>query len=404
MRRGKKAPILSAAGRAVALLLFTLCLFCAIPVAERQSAAKTTLGEIDAQIQALEDELKKATEAREKAAGAYQSVKDEYENVKKRKMAIDEELDAIDRQAETLRALAVGYREQENALAKRLEGMEKELDARLAVLRLRLRLDYENGGADWFSLLFSSDGLFDFLTSADRLSFLVKQDNELIGECEEACRQLADERERLAAVTADAARTEEELHASMTALKEKQDEVLSMMTKLEKDAATAERAKEEAEKEEDAFHDELEKKLEERNKLNSSEYGGGDFIWPLPAKYKKISSPFGERIHPVTGEPQFHKGVDIPAPNGTSVYCVAKGTVIETGNSYANGKYVIVDHGGGISTVYCHLSKIAVKKDDVLAQGEVLGLVGMTGWATGYHLHLTVYRDSKAVDPLTFYS
>lgn len=82
---------------------------------------------------------------------------------------------------------------------------------------------------------------------------------------------------------------------------------------------------------------------------------------------------------------------------------MAKGTVIETGNDYGNGKYVIVDHGGGISTMYAHLNKMTVKKGDVLAKGEVLGYVGMTGYATGYHLHLSVYKDGKAVNPETYF-
>ena len=388
---------------AAGIFLSALCFFMLFSTLEAQLiTAKTTLGEIDSQIRSLEDELEKAAEAREKASEAYENVKEEYENIRKRKEAIDTEIDAIDKEAETLRALVIGYHEQTAILNKKIAKMESELEGRLSILRERLRLNYEDGQADYFTLLFSSDGLYDFLTSADRLSYLIEHDQKLIEECEDACQQLEAEQERLDGILLSSEEKSEELRISLRLLQDKQDEVLKMMTDLEADTNAAQKALLEAEAEEDAFRKKLEQRLAERAEITGSAYVGGDFIWPLPAKYKKVSSSFGNRIHPVTGKPQFHQGIDIPAPNGTEIYCVNRGTVIETGNDYANGKYVIVDHGGGISTMYAHLSKIQVKTGDILAQGEVLGLVGMTGYATGYHLHISVYENGKAVDPLTY--
>lgn len=280
---------------------------------------------------------------------------------------------------------------------------QKKLDDRLEVLKERLRLSYEDGSSNYLTILFSSNGLNDFLTSADRLSVLVERDNDLINECEKISAELEEQKKELDRVVAEADTKSSELRESMILLQQKQDEVVRMMDEIQADRDAANKALLQAEKEEAAFRKELEKRLAELAELQKNEYSGGAFLWPLPSKYNKISSKFGNRIHPVLGTPQFHKGIDIPAPKNTEIYCVAKGTVIETGNDYGNGKYVIVDHGGGISTMYAHLNKMTVKKGDVLAKGEVLGYVGMTGYATGYHLHLSVYKDGKAVNPVTYF-
>ena len=387
-----------------------LVLFCAamifafLPGYRNEPAyAKTTVADMNAKINSLKDELAKATAARKNAANNYNSVKDDYEDIKKRKTAIDEEIDAINSETEVLKQLVVGYAQQKSAIDARIAETQKKLDDRLAVLKERLRLSYEDGASNYLTILFSSNGLYDFLTSADRLSVLVERDNDLINECEKISAELDEQKKELDLVVAEAETKSAELRESMVLLQQKQDEVVSMMDELQADKDAADKALLEAEKEESAFRKELETRLAELAELQKNEYSGGDFVWPLPSKYTNISSKFGNRIHPVLGTPQFHKGIDIPAPKNTEIYCVAKGTVIETGNDYGNGKYVIVDHGGGISTMYAHLNKMNVKKGDVLERGEVLGYVGMTGYATGYHLHLSVYKDGKAVNPETYF-
>ena len=386
------------------VLLCAAMFFTLLPGYRSEPAfAKTTVADMNAKINSLKDELAKATAARKKAANNYNSVKDDYEDIKKRKTAIDEEIDAINSETEVLKQLVAGYALQKSDIDLKISETQKKLDDRLEVLKERLRLSYEDGSSNYLTILFSSNGLNDFLTSADRLSVLVERDNDLINECEKISVELEEQKKELDRVVAEADTKSSELRESMILLQQKQDEVVRMMDEIQADRDAANKALLQAEKEEAAFRKELEKRLAELAELQKNEYSGGAFLWPLPSKYNKISSKFGNRIHPVLGTPQFHKGIDIPAPKNTEIYCVAKGTVIETGNDYGNGKYVIVDHGGGISTMYAHLNKMNVKKGDVLEKGEVLGCVGMTGYATGYHLHLSVYKDGKAVNPVTYF-
>jgi len=365
-------------------------------------SAKTTVGELNTKIEKLEDELKAAEEARKKAEKQYQSVKDDYEDMQARKEAIDAEADAIEREAEALRLVVLGYAWQEEVLNRRIATMELELDGLLATIKDRLRLSYEDGRADFLTLLLTSQGLYEFLTATERLSVLAEQDKDMIRQCEAAANALRTEKEALAETVANANETATRLHDTLTQLDAKQSEIVNMMAALEKDVDAYLKALEQAEKAEDEYRKQLKDKLEQLAQIGSPEYNGGAFIWPLPAKYKKISSAFGNRTHPVTGKPQFHEGIDIPAPNKTEIYCVADGVVVETGNHYANGKYVLVDHGGGVVTSYAHLHTIGVKKGEILKQGEVLGLVGRTGWTTGNHLDFSLYIKGKAVDPMDY--
>lgn len=365
-------------------------------------SARTTSSELNERIETLEKLAQEAAEARKQASAQYESAKEDYENLQRRKEAIDAEADAIESEAEALRQVVLGYAEQEALLNRRIAAMETELNERLVTLKERLRSEYENGKVDYFTILFTSNGLYEFLTSAERLSLLAEQDHDFIQQCEAAANALRVEKETLAGIVATAADKSAALHQAMTDLEAKQNEIVTMMADLQNDVDSYLAAIKQAEQAEAEFQAELEKKLALLAQLGNSEYQGGNFIWPLPAKYKDVSSPFGERVHPVTGKPQFHEGIDIPAPKKTEIYAVAIGTVIETGSHYANGKYVIVDHGGGITTTYSHLNRINVKKGDILAQGDILGLVGISGWTTGYHLDFSVYVDGKAVDPMTY--
>lgn len=122
----------------------------------------------------------------------------------------------------------------------------------------------------------------------------------------------------------------------------------------------------------------------------------GGLVRPVEGR---VSSSFGPRVHPITGEHRAHSGVDVAAPTGTTVRSVAAGTVVRAEEAGGYGLLVEVDHGDGVTTRYAHLSAMDVRPGDVLAAGTPLGDVGSTGMSTGPHLHLELRIDGTAVDP-----
>lgn len=114
----------------------------------------------------------------------------------------------------------------------------------------------------------------------------------------------------------------------------------------------------------------------------------------------KVTSGFGYRIHPITGSRSFHTGIDLAAPQGTPIAAAYGGTVQETGYTSGRGNYILLSHGDGLQTMYCHLSEIQVQTGDTVAAGGTIGLVGTTGMSTGPHLHFELRVDGVRCNPV----
>ncbi|MGD8536811.1 MAG: M23 family metallopeptidase, partial [Candidatus Aminicenantes bacterium] len=111
------------------------------------------------------------------------------------------------------------------------------------------------------------------------------------------------------------------------------------------------------------------------------------------------TSSFGKRKDPFTGEDEFHYGIDVAASHGSPVFATADGTVIKIKTEKIGGNVVIINHGGGVTTVYCHLSKFNVKVGQKVKRKDVIGFVGQTGKAIGPHVHYEVRKNGRAVNP-----
>jgi murein DD-endopeptidase MepM/ murein hydrolase activator NlpD len=136
---------------------------------------------------------------------------------------------------------------------------------------------------------------------------------------------------------------------------------------------------------------------------------GETMIWPLDKKWRSISSNYGYRTHPITGEKEsFHGAIDIPASKSENIYAAHSGIVITATYNWSYGNYVIIDHGeianstDHLYTLYAHASELLVENGDTVKQGDVIAKVGETGSAKGNHLHFEVRSGNSKVEPLKF--
>lgn len=119
---------------------------------------------------------------------------------------------------------------------------------------------------------------------------------------------------------------------------------------------------------------------------------------PLKGDFR-ISSPYGYRIHPLSGEKKFHSGVDLAVELATPVYSAGSGTIIFAGRKGGYGRCVIVQHSYGYTSIYAHLSAYYTQKGEKVQQGQVIGFVGSTGKSTGNHLHFEIRKNNRAINP-----
>ena len=142
------------------------------------------------------------------------------------------------------------------------------------------------------------------------------------------------------------------------------------------------------------------REAEERERL--ARYVGGQLGWPCDIKHHVITSYFVRRVNPIYGYTENHNGIDIPLPYGSPVLAANAGVVIVSEYHYSYGYYVVIDHGGGISTLYGHNSKLLVSVGDEVKKGQQIAKAGSTGYSTGSHIHFCVRENGVHVDPLGY--
>lgn len=178
---------------------------------------------------------------------------------------------------------------------------------------------------------------------------------------------------------------------------EKEDIIVSEIETLENKKSNLEKQLEQSIIEEAR----IEKIIQENKQVylqeNKLEFISG--IWPVPS-YTEISSPFGERIHPITGKLSFHRGIDIPAPQNTDIVSTDDGIVIFSGVQNGYGNVIKIKHFDGKKSVYAHNTSNIVKEGDIVKQGQVIGKVGTTGNSTGNHVHFETIINDENINPI----
>jgi murein DD-endopeptidase MepM/ murein hydrolase activator NlpD len=282
-----------------------------------------------------------------------------------------------------------------------LTSEKQELESRLRLrkqnLSLRARAIYMQGDVSLVDVLFQAASFNDLV---DRLFFVqavLDQDRTMV---EDTQLTQVDLRGKISSIESQIQAIEsikQKLQSELTLLQDLKGEKQLDMEAIDKDKSLYMRQIKELEGENNRIRDQL------RNlSTSASGYKGK----PWTSSFKKpvsgpITSGFGYRKHPIFGVTKMHTGVDISAPEGTTIKAAGKGKVVFAGTGKGYGKYVIIDHGNGRSTLYGHMSRISCTAGDEVNVGDKIGEVGSTGYSTGNHCHFEVRINGDPVDPMT---
>ena len=365
----------------------------------------------DDEIEQLQQEQATYEQAAEKARAAAELIQGKIDSVSELKRQLDDEAyeaTAVyeDRQAALDETL---YRIGENET--KLAEVTAELKNKHQVLKNRVRDIYINGQISYLDVLFGAKDFGDFLTRMDLLKRVMIRDSELVAnvlayqkEIQEVGKQLeADKRiqTELADKAAEAMNVKLEKVAKQQALIDlmQNDKDVYDRQYDEMIASSAEVARLIAQKEEERRR-EAEKAARAAQGGDSGGYVmqsfGGGMIWPVSGP---ITSEFGWRTHPIFGSARFHSGLDIGADYGVPICAAASGVVIESGWIGGYGNTIMIDHGGGVVTLYGHNESLAVGVGQQVNQGDVIAYCGSTGNSTGPHCHFEVRLGGEPVSP-----
>lgn len=434
--------IASAIAVLLALLMVLSLVFSVIPV----SAYADELDDLQAQKNDLSSQVKECQER-------LTLLKERQSNVLEQKAALDEQNKLANEQLELVAKEIDAYTKLIEEKAEEVEAARTKEERQLALYQARVRAMEESGGFNILAVIVNSQNFSQLLTAIDDMSEIMASDRELQeeyvaareeteaikaeyeaekAEYEEAQTQLEEERAEIG----------RQIQANTEELESLQDEIDKAIQEYEAaeaaEAAAAatianmiaeyQRKKaEEAAANQSAIVDQMnqanqeaiangeeppytEEEIQNATNSSGSQLGGGSasstggLTWPVPCS-TRVTSRFGTRTDPFTGKTATHNGIDIDGFNndGNIIVAAADGTVITASYDGAYGNYVVIDHGD-ITTLYAHMSGMAVSAGDYVTAGQTIGYLGATGRATGTHCHFEVFVGGSRVDPASYFS
>lgn len=414
----------------ITAIMLTL-IFCMQPVCNVQATEESNLSEAQQEKKTLENDLQKAKELIDSLKGSKEDIQSEVEK-------LDKQLNEISGKVKELESRLSKKRQEiadtESALNKAKEQEKKQYRN----MKKRIQFMYENGQTSYVEMLLSADSFTDFLNAVEYITQISQYDRKMLKEYQNMQVTIADTQKTLetdyASLQSLQAKVQEEKQAvaalesakkgelndvaddltdAQTVAKayeaeiQAQNEVIAQIQAAQKRAAEQQAAQQQAQAAEEN-QGATDAAGENQNTAQNTTPSGngqstGSMMWPCPSS-KRVTSDYGPRTSPTNGASSNHKGIDIGATYGADIVAADGGTVLVATYSSSGGNYVIIDHGGGLCTVYMHASSLTVSAGQTVSKGQVIAKVGSTGISTGNHLHFGVTLNGVYVSPWGYVS
>lgn len=414
----------------ITAIMLTL-IFCMQPVCNVQATEESNLSEAQQEKKTLENDLQKAKELIDSLKGSKEDIQSEVEKLDKQLNEISGKVKELESQLSKKRQEIANT---ESALNKAKEQEKKQYRN----MKKRIQFMYENGQTSYVEMLLSADSFTDFLNAVEYITQISQYDRKMLKEYQNMQVTIADTQKTLetdyASLQSLQAKVQEEKQAvaalesakkgelndvaddltdAQTVAKayeaeiQAQNEVIAQIQAAQKRAEEQQAAQQQAQAAEEN-QGATDAAGENQNTAQNTTPSGngqstGSMMWPCPSS-KRVTSDYGPRTSPTNGASSNHKGIDIGAAYGADIVAADGGTVLVATYSSSGGNYVIIDHGGGLCTVYMHASSLTVSAGQTVSKGQVIAKVGSTGISTGNHLHFGVTLNGVYVSPWGYVS
>ena len=361
-----------------------------------------TINYIESPIRVHADTLQEKKDKKEDIENKLEDTKDERKVIEKESAKLQDELDLVKTRLDKLNEEINTLNKENKNIEEEILEVEKVLEENYEIIRSIIKIQYEQKVGGYLSILLEAKDFGNFLRRLEVVSNLIKNNDETIREIKELQVELESKKETLTKQMDEINKNKiivEEEKGRLDKLNKENKAKVKKLIKLQGELSSQIKL---TEKE----ISELESRGQEINNEIVSSSGGGSYngskmAWPVIG-YTTLSSKFGYRIHPISGEKKLHTGIDIPAPAGTPVVAANSGTVIISRYDNSYGNMVAIDHGGGIVSFYANNTERLVKVGDKVSKGQKISTVGTTGYSTGNHLHFEVKKNGTFVDPMNY--
>ena len=426
--KNRKKMVSLLAGIMAAVMVLTLVLSL-LPT--RAYAASSS--EIRKQINQLKDQKTELKSQIEDLKKQYQANKDDIADIVSRKNIIDQEIGLLHAQLDNINEQISAFGVLIADKQDELDNAQDHYDQLNEEYRVRVRTMEEEGTLSYWEVLFKANSFSDLLDRMSMIEEIAASDNRRLKELDEATQAVAKAQSELETEKADLETTKEELNATQAELDDKRSEADEVIAELIAKGVELEGMKTDLEAEDENLLKQIAQMEKEYNSAKHQEWlaymatyttvapattaassgsgsnsgtstpsSGGN--WLRPCSYTYMSSPFGFRTSPTSGASSYHQGVDLAAPANTPIYASRAGVVTTATYSNNAGYYVTINHGDGFSSIYMHMNNYVVSSGQAVSAGQLIGYVGRTGIATGYHLHFGIAYNGAYVNPCAYVS
>ncbi len=394
--------------RRIAALGLILVLAAGIPI--QASSASTEKVTEDAastkSLQEAQDEKAQLEKALKEAQSTIEDLRDSKGDIESKVTELNQQLIDISARITDLENQLTAKSEDIQETKDELAGAKEREAQQYADMKVRIQFMYENGQTSYLEALLSSRNISEFLNSADYIAQIQSYDRQKLTEYQDTVESIVNLEAQLEQEYTD-------LEALKSTVESNKATVAAMMRQKESELADISGDIEDAQSDADYYAAEIQAQEELIAAIKRAEaekaaagveehpYTGGAFRWPCPSS-TRVTSDYGTRVSPMSGASSNHKGIDIGASSGADIIAAADGTVTAASYSSAAGNYVMIDHGGGLYTVYMHASSLLVSPGQTVSAGDVIAKVGSTGISTGSHLHFGVSLNGSYVSPWSY--
>ena len=388
------------------------------PAAENSSAKKsentsTSLKEAQQEKAALEKALEDAKQTINELKESKGDVQEKVNDLNTQLMNISSQITALENRLAQKNQELTEKKDQIEDTKSQLEDAKKQEEQQYADMKVRIQFMYENAQESYFEALFSSESFSDFLNSAEYIIQIQEYDRKKLNEYQDTVDYIENVEKQLEEDYATLEEIKKEVEQEKASVEQEKASVAALMKQRETELAGIEGNIDSAQSDADYYAAEIKaqeeiiaeiKRIEAEKAAAGKQdnpYTGGVFTWPCPSS-TRVTSDYGTRVSPMGGASSNHKGIDIGASGGAAIVAAADGTVTTASYSSAAGNYVMIDHGGGLYTVYMHASALLVSPGQTVSAGQTIAQVGSTGISTGNHLLFGVSLNGSYVSPWSY--